>query len=144
MTILQGIRDYFLSCPLMTENRINVDYLPEDANEGVEFSIDATPSTDVVTPYGDGGADCQYQFVFRSINAYGPDIWQSIANHGFYEALAKWMREQTRKHAFPEMPEGMVPKSIEPTTTAYLFGMGASTGRYQIQCRLSYYRKGGF
>ena len=28
-TIIQSLRDYFLTCPLMGDSAINVDYLPE-------------------------------------------------------------------------------------------------------------------
>lgn len=142
MTIIEGLHKFFEACPLMTDNRINVDYLPEDAKKGVEFSIDATPGTEVIKSYMDGGAECQYQFVLRSVNDYGADTWQNIANSGFYDGLVAWMRQQSRARNLPEMPEGMTPKSIEAMSTAYLFNMGASTGKYQIQCRLLYFRKG--
>ena len=40
-TIIQSLRDYFLTCPLMGDSAINVDYLPEGPE--VEYSIDTTP-----------------------------------------------------------------------------------------------------
>lgn len=142
MTIIQGIWDFFMDCPLMTENRINVDYLPEDAKQGVEFSIDATPGTDMVSQHLDGGGMCQFQFVMRSVNDYGPDTWQNIANNGFYDGLIVWMRTQSRKRQLPQMPDGCQPLRIRALSTAYLFQEGANVGKYQIQCRLDYYRKG--
>ena len=54
-TIIQALRDYFLDCPLMTDNVVNVDYLPEDTKKnGIEFSIDVTPAEEVIQPYIDG------------------------------------------------------------------------------------------
>ena len=142
MTIIQCLHEFFLDCPLMTDNRINVDYLPEDARDGVEFSIDATPGADTLTPHLDGGGMCQYQFVLRSVNDYGPDTLQNIANSGFFDGLMAWMRTQSRKRQLPQMPEGMQPLRIRALSTAYLFQMGADVGKYQIQCQLDYYRKG--
>jgi hypothetical protein len=142
MTIVEGLHAFFQGCPLMTENRIHVDYLPTDAKGGVEFSIDATPGTDTVAPYLDGGGMCQYQFVLRSVNDYGPDTLQNITNNGFYDGLMAWLRTQSRKRRLPAMPEGMQAIRIRALSTAYLFEMGASVGKYQIQCQLDYYRKG--
>ena len=44
-TIIQSLRDYFLTCPLMGDSAINVDYLPE--GPAVEYSIDTTPATEL-------------------------------------------------------------------------------------------------
>lgn len=142
MTIMQGLWDFFMACPLMSEYRINVDYLPSDAKDGVEFSIDATPGTETEVRHLDGGGMCQYQFVLRSVNAYGPDTWQNIANGGFYDGLVAWLRTQSRQRKLPAMPEGMQPIRIKALSTAYLFEMDAAVGKYQIQCTLEYYRKG--
>lgn len=142
MTILEGIHQFFDACPLMSNNRINVDYLPEDAKQGVEFSIDATPGTATVVEHLRGGGMCQYQFVLRSVNEYGSDTWQNIANNGFYDGLVAWLREKSRIRQLPVMPEGMQPLRIKALTTAYLFQMDADSGKYQIQCQLDYYREG--
>lgn len=143
MTIIEGLYDFWSACPLLTDNKINVDYLPETAKrDGVEFSIDATPGTEILNQYIDGGAQCQYLFVLRSVNDYGPDVWQNIANSGFYDGVVQWMADCTRRRNLPPMPEKMTPRMIEAMSTAYLFGVGAQTGKYQIQCRLVYFRKG--
>ena len=34
-TIIQSLRDYFLTCPLMGDSAINVDYLPEGPAGGI-------------------------------------------------------------------------------------------------------------
>lgn len=142
MTIIKGIHNFFLDCPLLTDRRINIDYLPDNARDGVEFSIDSVPSSDTVKSHLRGSGMCQYLFVLRSAQDYGPDVWQNLDNNGFYEELAAWMRQKTRKRQLPELPAAMQPLRIEPVSTAYLFDMGAGVGKYQIQCRLDYYRKG--
>ena len=126
----------------MTENRINIDYLPADAKDGVEFSIDAVPGSDVLVPHLRGGGVCEFLFVLRSINAYGADTWQTLANNGFYDDLKAWVRKENQNRRRPDMPEGMQALRIEVTTNAYLFASEADSAQYQIQCKLTYYRKG--
>lgn len=87
-TTMQALRDYFLTCPLMDGSRINIDYLPE---RGVEYSIDTTPATEVIKRYVNGDTQRQYLFVIRSVNDYGPDVLQNLANSGFYEQLSEWL-----------------------------------------------------
>ena len=138
-TIIKSLRNYFLKCPLMGNHAINVDYLPE--GPAVEYSIDTTPVTEIVKQYVDGTSVRQYLFVIRSVNDYGPDTLQNLANSGFYEGLAAWLEEQTRKGEFPSLPEGKTPQKIEAQSTGYLFTTGPDTGKYQIQCRLQYFQE---
>mgnify|MGYP000932155135 FL=1 len=84
-TIIQALRDYFLSCSLMGDSKINVDFLP---GKGLEYSIDTTPATEIIKKYINGDTKRQYLFVIRSINDYGSDVLQNIANSGFYERLS--------------------------------------------------------
>ncbi len=142
-TIIDALFEYFRGCPLMTGSRLNIDYLPQDTGEaGVEYAIGVTPTDEVITRYKDGGARCRYLFVISSVNDYGPDEGQSIANIGFFDALADWMRKQTRSRALPELPDGMTPRSIRAIGHGYLYQPEAKAGKYQIQCDLEYYRKG--
>lgn len=138
-TIIQSLRDYFLNCPLMGDNRINVDFLPE---QGMEYSIDTTPATEIVKRYTNGDTVRQYLFVLRSVRAYGPDVLQNMANSGFYEKFAAWLETQSNSGVLPELPEGKTAQKIEAQSTGYLFTTGPDVGRYQIQCRLLYLQKG--
>lgn len=142
MTIIEGLYHYFWDCPLLTEYAINVDYLPCDAKDGIALSIDGSPSTETQRPHIRGGGMCQFQFYLRSIHAYGADKWQNLANSGFYDALAAWMRRQSRARNLPEMPDNMQPMRIQALTSNYLVESGASDSKYQIQCQLDYYRRG--
>lgn len=137
-TIIQALRNYFLTCPLMGNRKINVDFLPE---KGVEYSIDTIPATEIVKYYIDGTSIRQYLFVIRSVEEYGPDVLQNLANSGFYEELAAWLEEQTRARNFPHLPSGKRPQKIEAQSTGYLFTSGPDTGKYQIQCRLQYFQE---
>lgn len=115
-TIIQSLRDYFLTCPLMGDSAINVDYLPEGPE--VEYSIDTTPATEIVKQYIGGSSVRQYLFVIRSVNDYGPDVLQNLANSGFYENLAAWLEVQTRTGNFPSLPEGKIPQKSKPKARA--------------------------
>ena len=137
-TIIQALRDYFLACPLMGKRKINVDFLPE---KGVEYSIDTTPATEVVKYYIDGTSIRQYLFVIRSVEEYGPDVLQNLANSGFYEAIAPWLEQQTRAGNLPTLPAGKTAQKIEAQSTGYLFTTGPDVGKYQIQCRLQYFQE---
>lgn len=137
-TIIQSLWDYFLTCPLMGDRKINVDFLPE---KSLEYSIDTTPATEIVKQYVDGSSVRQYLFVIRSVQSYGSDVLQNIANSGFFESLSNWLEEQTRKKNFPTLPRGKEPQKIEAQSTGYLFISGPDTGKYQVQCRLQYFQE---
>lgn len=142
MTIIEGIRDFLSSCPLLNDHRINVDYLPEDAGSGAAFSISAVSGTEVLRPYMGSSAECQYLFVLRSISSFGPDMEQTIAIHSFYAGIAAWLRRQSRARQLPQMPQGMTPRVLEAITGGYLLSQASGSAIYQIECRLLYERKG--
>lgn len=138
-TIIQALRDYFLTCPLMDGSRINIDYLPD---RGMEYSIDTTPATEIVKRYVNGDTQRQYLFVIRSVSDYGSDVLQNLASSGFYEQLSEWLEHNSDNEIFPDLPEGKTPLKIEAQTTGYLFTTSPKAGKYQIQCRLVYRQKG--
>lgn len=141
-TIIKSLRDYFLQCPLMGGKKINVNYLPAECRKnGVEYSIDTTPATEIIKRYADGSTVRQYLFVIRSVADYGADILQNLANSGFYEELADWLAQQTQRELLPALPPGKQAQSIEAQSTGYLFTSQAGSGKYQIQCRLKYFQK---
>lgn len=55
--LINSIRDYILTCPFLSEWRVNVDYL----GAGMEYSIDPLPCDPVIQRYTDGGAKKQFQ-----------------------------------------------------------------------------------
>ena len=144
-TIINALFDYFFSCPLMTGNRLNIDYLPEDTGKaGIEYAIATSPTDEIVKPYLRGGAQCQYPFIISSVNDYGAEEAQSIANVGFMEKLSQWMRRQDRMRKLPNLPAGMTATHIRALGSGFLFEPGANSGKYQIQCMLEYFRKGDY
>lgn len=134
-TIIEALQTYMLGCPLLADHKINVDYLPE---KGVEYSIDTVPSAPATSTFTCGGGLCQYLFVIRSVNYYGPDELQNITNAGIFEQLSDWLHTQTLMEHFPALPPGKTPYQIGALNTGYLFATDPAYGKYQIQCGLNY------
>lgn len=142
-TIVDALVAYFGGCPLMTGGRMNIDYLPEDTKKaGIEFAISMEPTDEVITRYKDGSARCRYPFIISSVHDYAPGVVQNIQNAGFYEDLAKWIREEARDRRLPSLPEGTTARSLRTMGSGYLYQPDVDSGKYQIQCELEYYRQG--
>lgn len=143
-TIIESLREYFNKCPLLSDGRLNVDYLPASLKDcTVEYSIDVTPAEKVVQRFIDGSKICRYLFAFCTVNAYGADVLQNMTNSGFFEKLSDWMDEQTKQRTLPELPQGMRARRLIATSTGYLMqSSGAISAKYQIQCELEYYKQG--
>lgn len=142
-TIIESLRDYMLDCPLMFNGRLNVDFLPENTQKsGVEYSIDTTPAEEVLKLYMRGAALCQYVFTIRSVEDYESGHLQNMSNSGFFEKLSSWLTKQTKAKNLPDLPDGLEPREIKAQSTGYLFTVSADSGKYQIQCRLLYFRRG--
>lgn len=139
MSIMESLRKYFSGCPLLDENgKIGVDFL---GNTSVEYVLETVPAEPIVKRYADGGSIRQYVFTFASREAYGADALNNLCNCGFYAALAEWLEKQNNSKIFPALPDSLTPISIVVTTHGYLFDAGPDTGRYQIQCNLTYYQE---
>lgn len=132
-SIVGHLRDYFLKCPFLYGNKINVDYL---GNESVEYSIEPVPATIYVEKYQDGSGIKQFVFVLASRNTYGADVVQNMINSKFYEDLSEWIEVQSEDENLPKV-KGI--ESIECLTNGYAFQTGLTSARYQIQLRITYY-----
>lgn len=138
--IIDRIRAYFLSCPILDEfAKLNIDYLGVNARE---YTIDPVPSGSVIKNYIDGGTLRQYLFVFASREFYGDDVIQNIENSGFYEKLSNWLELQNDICNLPDLGDERKAIKFEVISSAYLFGAEEDSARYQIQIRLIYYEGG--
>lgn len=134
-TIIKSLWDYFMTCPLMEDNKINVDFLPE---KGMEYSINTSPTDEIVKRYTSGDTIRQRNFTLSSVTDYSSDILQNIENSSLYEDFAEWLEEQNKMRNLPDLPAGKQSIKIESLTPGYLFSTTADSGRYQIQCKLQY------
>lgn len=140
MTIIEGIRTWLKTYEGFAEERINVDFLPDDVKT---YSVDSVPTKEVIKKYLDGSTLRQFLFCISSREFYGEDIDQNVDTHSFYEELSAWLDKQRRKRSFPEIGDGRNVRSIEINSTAYPFVVDEhGTARYQIQLNMIYYQKG--
>lgn len=137
MTIIEAVREYIKSYPPLSGGRLNVDFLPEEAQN---YSVDVVPCKEWVKQYVDGSGVKQFLFVLSSREFYGEHIRQQIDNLEFYEKFQLWLEQQTKKRGLPQLEDGRMSQKIEVLTSGYVFMPGIETARYQIQCRLEYFQ----
>lgn len=137
-SIIQGITDFFMNCPLLKDGAFRVDAL---SDKGVEYTIETGIFDPIVKTYVNGDTDRIYQFSFGSREFYSMDRLQNIKNIEFYEQFANWIEEQSRNENFPEMPEKCYPQALTVLSPGYIFDGSMKNARYQIQLQLEYYKE---
>ena len=139
MSIIEAVRKYLQTCPLLKGGTLNVDFLPPEA---ATYSVDVVPVKPVVKAYLDGSSERQFLFVFATRAYYGDHIRQQLDNLCLFEAFEEWLDRQNRTRSLPDLGDGRNASKLEVTTSGYVFAPDTDTARYQIQCRLSYFQKG--
>lgn len=135
-TIIESVRAFLQGCPLLTGDRINVDFLaPEEGG----YSINASPAKPIIQQYVNGSSKRQFVFVLASSEYYGEDIRQQLDNIGFYQQFAEWIETA----ALPTLSGGKQSIKVETLSSGYVFLAEANAARYQIECRLIYFQEEG-
>lgn len=137
-SIIQGIADYLLTCPLLKDGVFRCDALGTGA---IEYAVETGIFTPVLRHFVNGDSERQYQFNFTSREFYSMDRLQNIENTEFYENFAAWIEENNRNGIFPDMPSGCYPQEINILSPGYLFDASMQNARYQIQLQLVYYKE---
>lgn len=137
-SIIQGVSDYFLNCPLLKDGVFRVDAL---GTEPVEYTIETGIFDPIIERYVDGSSERQFQFQFGSREFYSMDRLQNIDNSTFYEELAEWVEEQSLVCNLPELPEGMSAEAIEVLSPGHIYDGAMKNARYQISLRLLYFKE---
>lgn len=132
-SIVQAVRNYFLSCPFLKDGKFNVDYLPGEQS----YSIDTLPSDPVYKRYTDGGCIYQYEYTFTSKEAYDGDMRTMVDNSMFYQSLMEWIETQNDTGNLPEIENRNV-LGNRVTSNGYLFSVDSDMAQYQMQFRLLY------
>lgn len=132
--IIESIREYILTCPLIRDGRVNIDYL----GDGMEYSIDPIGADPIYKRYTDGFCLKQFQFALTSKEAYDGDARTGIANSGFYQFFEEWVEGNNNDDVLPVLEGGHESVRMDVMMSGYLFSTEADLGRYQIQCRLIY------
>ena len=90
-SIMEGLSNYFLACPLLKDGVFRVNAL---GSEPVEYALETAITPPVVKRYVDGSSIRQCQFNFNSREAYSMDRILAIQNDCFYEEFCNWVEEQ--------------------------------------------------
>lgn len=139
VNVLAALHDYFGSCPVISGKVFNVAHLPEMPHDGIEFSIDVTPSDQVLEQHMRGHGFYRRLFVIESVNAYGADVWHNLENSGLYEQLEEWILENNRKRVFPHIAP-YEPEGVFANTPGYILSAEPGMAQYQIQLELRFYK----
>lgn len=139
MTIFESIRKFISTCPYLNEfaQGIGVDFLNEEATS---YSIEEVPANPIIKRYIDGSSIRQLIFIFSSREAYGADAFINLDNIGFYEKFYSWIEAQNLNKNLPQIDGGEALK-IEALTNGYAFDTDIDKARYQIQCKLTYFKE---
>lgn len=139
MTIIESVREFISTCPHLNEfaEGIGVDFLGAEATS---YSIEEVPSNPIVKKYIYGSSVRQFLFIFSSREAYSEDAFINLNNIGFYEKFYNWIEEQSLNKNLPEISCGESLK-IEALTNGYAFDTDIDKARYQIQCKLTYFKE---
>lgn len=137
-SIIKGITDYFMKCPLLKDGVFRVNTMGDQA---IEYAIETAIFSPVLRTYVNGDTLRQYQFDFGSREFYSMDRIQNIQNSTFYEEFANWVEEQNLLQNFPELPEDCTPDSLEVLSPGYIFDGSMRNARYKIQLRLVYVKE---
>ncbi len=133
--IIESIKKYFESCPLLSGGRVNVNFLAE---KPLCYSIDTVAANPVVKSYCDGGTLRQYRFAFALRSIYDEDATENIHAAAFFEELAAWVEQQSEQGVLPELSGKATPLGVEVMTTGSLLESSIGSARSQMEMRLLY------
>lgn len=129
------------TCPLLDEDgKVRIHFLWETP---IAYVIEEVPAEPIVKRYVDGSSIRQVLFMFASRDGYDKSAIQTMLSSNFYEKLSDWFEQQTLKGDLPKLPQGMESQKIEAVSTGYALEADEpkKTARYQIQCKLTYYKE---
>ena len=136
MSIIENIKNYISTCPLLKGENINVNYL---GAYPVSYTIDNLPEIPVIRRYCDGGTLRQYCFAFASRDGYDSNSIENMRVAEFFENFAAWIDEQNKNGVLPEMPDKkLIPEKIEVIKSGYVYDTARTSARFQVQLRLVY------
>lgn len=136
MSMIEAVKTWLATCPQLTDERLNVDFLTEDSGS---YSVDVVPAEPIIKRYIGGDTQRQFLFMVSSRNAYGADVLQNLENLGFYEDFAAWVESQSNAKILPALGSGLKAQKVEALTPGYAFDANGERARYQIQLRMVYH-----
>lgn len=132
MSMIEAVKAWLESCPLLEGERIAVDYL---AAEPGSWAIDVTPVQPIIKRYINGATQRQYSFDLAAKRRYGDDIAQNSGNLELYEQLAAWL---SAPPFLPDLGAGKRVQKSEVVSSGFAAYADTKSARYQISCRIIY------
>lgn len=132
---MQKIKEWIETCPLLDDNKINVDYLDDDV---YSYSIDKTPTQPQIETFIDGtGGKHQITFDFTVQLPLSPAIIGNLTNSQFGEDFMDWVETQNMLDNLPDIDGAF---SIECTSPNYVLQKQDTMAIYIIQMNFTYYK----
>ena len=136
--MMDSIKNFMETCPLLSEIDININYLGESI---VSCSVDNVSTEPVIQTYVDGGTLRQYLFAVTLRQNFGQAVSQNSNAIQMLEGIANWIEQQNSVGILPVLGGNCTPVSLEIYKTGWLDDKAENTARYQLQCRLVYYHE---
>ena len=134
--MINSIKAFINTCPLMTKIDVNINYLGENDSCAAIENVSTEP---IVKNYTDGGTLRQFLFTIALREKYGQDAAKNTAATNKLEELSDWIYEQDRLGILPDLDGNRNSVSLEVIKTGWVDEKQSDTAKYQLQCRLVYY-----
>lgn len=135
MSIIESIREFFLTYPELPAGSVQIDFLGAEAGQ---FTLEPVPCDPVYKKYTDGDCIRQFLFVFASRMYYGADVALCAENQALFEGLEAWIDANDLALTYPDLGEGLTACGMDVLSSGYVISEDADTARYQMQVRLLY------
>lgn len=134
-SIIEGLRDYFAECPLLSGISF-IDWVSEATD-----SYGIIPEGDsVIKKFITGGGKREYSFTLQ-VRLAAEDK-RSAENTRWMEKMEQWCEDQNSAKNFPHMPDGCVPAKISAEKgVLYERDKAGRTGLYKMRFKLNYIKK---
>ncbi|MCF0120767.1 MAG: hypothetical protein HUJ65_03930 [Oscillospiraceae bacterium] len=137
---IEKISEWLRGFPGFEGRYFAVDCLPDGAG-GV--SLDSVPTGTLVRRYFDGSERKKLSFIIAGREYLDSNAETGSENAALFEALEKFIGEKNRCGELPELEDGETCLGLTVTASAYPISVdGHGTARYQLACRIDYYREG--
>ena len=130
---IEKIRDFIKTCPLLSNGKINVDYIKDEPQS---YSIDETPSDPIVLRFKDGGKRKQITFDFCIQADFS--ILENINNSRFCDDFTEWIEEQDDNYNLPDIDDC---EKIECLGRGTILQTTETTAIYVIPMRVVYLKE---
>lgn len=134
--IIDGVREYMISCPQLADKKININCL---GTKHRSFSIDNVAADSVIKKYCDGEVLKQAVFNLGIRDRYDETLGENLYVTNLLEDIEEWIFKQNIIKNLPDLGgEKMTATGIEVTKSGYLQDTAMASGRWQMEFRIIY------